>query len=155
MTIGESIPLHMIGRTSGVTAMGIDGGSLFGSDRDRGCLADVGLRRGGPFGADSDRKGSMGRRDRPHPTLRGHLASELAPLYQPALPEGDLVPQLALAARLINADLGIRVLNASFGSFDTHDAEATRTPSSSASSTTPSRCSTPRCIRTWPTRSRS
>ncbi len=48
------------------------------------------------------------------------MASDLAPLYSPDLPEGDLAGQMVMAARLINANLGIRVLSLSFGDFDGH-----------------------------------
>ena len=49
------------------------------------------------------------------------LSQQLAPLFTPDLPDGSLVPTLTLAARLINADLGVRVIACSFGSFDLHD----------------------------------
>jgi hypothetical protein len=49
------------------------------------------------------------------------LATRLAPVYSPELPDGGLLPDLTLAARLINADLGLRVLSCSHGSYDLHD----------------------------------
>ncbi len=124
VTIGESIPLHMIGRTSVVTGMGVDGGSLYGSDNDQPWKVAT-FNAVSAFGAGSSGKGRWG--DSLATTERAaiSLSTELAPLYAPALEAGDFVPQLQLAARLINADLGIRVVNTSLGSFDTHDAEAT------------------------------
>lgn len=124
VTIGEAIPLHMIGRTSVVTGMGTDGGGLYGSDNDQPWKQST-FDAVSAFGAGATGKGRWG--DSIAQTERSAigLSTRLAPLYLPALQDGDLVPQLQLAARLINADLGIRVVNASFGSFDTHDAEAT------------------------------
>jgi uncharacterized protein (DUF1501 family) len=117
--IGPSVPLHMRGTSSVVTAMD-RGGSIYGADRrepwqkpvydaikamgdgttGKGRLADLVA----DTGADA-----MG------------LATRLAPVYSPALPSGGLVPDLTLAARLINADLGLRVLSCAHGSYDLHD----------------------------------
>jgi len=43
-----------------------------------------------------------------------------APLYVKALPTNSLTRQMVLGARLINANLGIRVVHVSLDSFDTH-----------------------------------
>lgn len=48
------------------------------------------------------------------------MAAAVGPLYQPELPEGDLHSQMVMAARLINADIGVRVLSLKFGNFDGH-----------------------------------
>jgi uncharacterized protein (DUF1501 family) len=48
------------------------------------------------------------------------LSDKVRPVYKDKLATGQLAQQLDLAARLINADLGIRVLHVSFGSFDHH-----------------------------------
>lgn len=47
-----------------------------------------------------------------------------ANVYADGLPAGGIERHLALCARLVNADLGIRVLNASHGSYDTHSQQA-------------------------------
>ena len=48
------------------------------------------------------------------------MAARVEPVYQQDLPEGDLKAKLELAARLINTNLGIRVLTVSYGDFDSH-----------------------------------
>ncbi len=48
------------------------------------------------------------------------IASQLAPVYSAETPEGDIESQLFMAARLINANLGIRIINVSYGDFDSH-----------------------------------
>jgi uncharacterized protein (DUF1501 family) len=48
------------------------------------------------------------------------LSDRIRPVYQDKLAQGHLAQQLDLAARLVNADLGIRVLHVGFGSFDHH-----------------------------------
>ena len=51
------------------------------------------------------------------------LAIDVAPVYTPA-PSGDeFVKKMTVAARLINANLGFRVLDLGLDSFDTHDNE--------------------------------
>lgn len=117
--VGPSVPLHLRGSTSVVTALDTSG-SVYGSDqRDtwqkpvydaikamgngttgRGRLADLVA----DTGADAMT-----------------LATTIAPAFSPALPSGALVPDLTLAARLVNLNLGIRVLSVSHGSYDLHD----------------------------------
>ena len=48
------------------------------------------------------------------------LAATLAPEFVDELPEVDIVARLEVAARLINANLGFRVLTAGWGDFDSH-----------------------------------
>lgn len=57
-------------------------------------------------------------------------AQQLRPTYEPEIPEPTwerrIVRDLTLAARLINLDLGVRVVSAGFGDFDTHDNQRPR-----------------------------
>lgn len=48
------------------------------------------------------------------------LTGQVVPMYKEKLASGRLAGQMDLAARVINADLGARVLHTSFGSFDHH-----------------------------------
>ena len=48
------------------------------------------------------------------------LAQRIQPAYLGEVPENDLARKLVLAARLINANLGIRVISVNLGGFDTH-----------------------------------
>ena len=48
------------------------------------------------------------------------VAAQIQPAYVGAMPSTDLGRQLVTCARLINADLGIRVLNVTIGGFDNH-----------------------------------
>ncbi len=48
------------------------------------------------------------------------LASQLAPVYEGVLPGDQMEAEMTFAARLINANLGIRVLSIDFGDFDGH-----------------------------------
>ena len=57
------------------------------------------------------------------------LAIEVAPAFTAALPSGgELTRELTIAARLINADIGLRVIDISRGGFDTHDSQNSALP---------------------------
>ena len=49
------------------------------------------------------------------------LAVKVAPVYSPAPSGDDFVKKMTVAARLINADLGFRVIDIGLDGFDTHD----------------------------------
>jgi len=118
INIGTDVPLHMRGVQRSATGMPGYLSGAFGADRHdpndarmfdtikafsnppspRGVWADALARSG------SD-------------TMM--VGAQVAPAYQ-GLPGGDLVNDLTLAARLINADLGIRVIAVTNGCFDTH-----------------------------------
>lgn len=119
VTIGSSVPLHLAGSHAVVTALDT-GGNLFGSDTSQAAYVAaynaIDSFASGPTG-----KGQWGDEIAAAAARSIDLAGELEPLFTPALGNDDLGAQLTLAARVINADLGVRVLNASFGSFDTHD----------------------------------
>lgn len=119
VTVGSSVPLHLAGQQAVVTALDT-GGDLFGADRSEpwmGSVYDTVTAYGsGPTGKGqwADRIGKAG-------AMSVGLADELTPIFTPELPDDSLASQLTMAARLINADLGIRVFNVHLDSFDTHD----------------------------------
>jgi uncharacterized protein (DUF1501 family) len=119
VTIGASIPLHLAGSQAVTTALDT-GGGLFGADRSSPTYAAA-YDTISAFGAGPTGKGQWGDELARAGALAIDLAGDLDPLFTPALPNDSLTSQLTLVARLINANLGVRVLNTSFGSFDTHD----------------------------------
>ncbi|MEO7371239.1 MAG: DUF1501 domain-containing protein, partial [Ilumatobacteraceae bacterium] len=54
------------------------------------------------------------------------LAIDVGPVYTPAPTGDEFVQKMTVAARLINANLGFRVLDLGLDSFDTHDGQPTR-----------------------------
>jgi uncharacterized protein (DUF1501 family) len=58
------------------------------------------------------------------------LAKTLAPVFpaEGSLPDDELTAQLEVAARLINANLGFRVLTAGYGDFDSHAGQPQQHP---------------------------
>ena len=126
VAMGTSVPLHLLGQQAVVTALGTNG-SLPGADRsnpsDSSIYDAISGFASGPTGKGvwADQVATAG-------GDAMALASSLAPTLTPAVPDDSLVSQLTIIARLINANLGIRVFDATMGSFDTHDKQAYEHP---------------------------
>jgi hypothetical protein len=123
VTIGSSVPPHLVGQVSRASGLPLDISGAFGIDRSNAndrrmfdALASYGAGSTG-LGTWGDLVGSTDAR-------LMSLTQEIQPAYQGTMPQGDLERQLTLCARLINANLGIRVLNTEIGSFDTHTGQA-------------------------------
>jgi uncharacterized protein (DUF1501 family) len=119
VTTGSSIPLHLIGARSQTTGLDV-GGDLFGADASEPWMTSVYTAVSG-YGSGPTGKGTWADRIAASGASSMRLASDLQPVFTPELPNDSVTSQLTLAARLINANLGIRVINVSLGSFDTHE----------------------------------
>jgi len=120
--IGTSTPLHLIGAKTVGISLPTSLGSAFGGDRSDpsdarmfDALSTLGASASG-IGPWGDAVTGSGR-------AALEVVSEVSGSYNPALPDGSLNSQMILAARLINANLGVRVIGAEYGSFDTHTNE--------------------------------
>lgn len=123
IVIGESIPLALVGAKRKATALPAGGVDAISADRDKAwiarsldCIRDFGAAPTGN-GAWADAIAGAGRG-------AVGLADVVEPVYTSPLPEGKLLAQLELAARLVNADLGVRVLQVQYGDFDHHAGQA-------------------------------
>jgi uncharacterized protein (DUF1501 family) len=119
VTVGTSVPLLMSGATRKATALPSsigEGLSTSAKDdwvrRSAECVRAMGAGRTG-LGTWGDALAAAGR-------TSVDLGDRVRPLYKDKLAQGRLAEQLDLAARIVNADLGVRVLHVSFGSFDHH-----------------------------------
>jgi uncharacterized protein (DUF1501 family) len=124
VTTGSSIPLHLVGQSSQVTGLDV-GGDLFGADRSEPWMTSVYSGLSG-FGSGPTGKGVWADKLAAAEAASIRLAGDLQPVFTPELPDDSVASQLTLVARLINANLGIRVFNVSLGSFDTHENQAYR-----------------------------
>ncbi len=120
VTIGTSIPLHLVGAATRATGLPESINDAFGANRaDR--WRNLEIDAVSAFAAQSTGLGpwadSLARSGRETVAL----GAQLGPAYSTSLPNGELARQLTLAAGLVNANLGIRVLNVSYGDFDHHD----------------------------------
>jgi uncharacterized protein (DUF1501 family) len=119
VVLGSSVPLHMVGSVARASGLPMRISGAFGIDRTR--VEDVRMFDAvSAFGSGPSQLGEwgdlVGRTERT--TLE--LAQRIQPAYTGELPENDLARKLVLAARLINANLGIRVISVNLGGFDTH-----------------------------------
>lgn len=121
IALDAAVPLHMLGTRSEVSALGASG--PFGSNRSRGAevalfdaIAQMGPGAG--RGVWGDAIGTVNR-------LTMERANDFATAFVPGGPVDDsLTAQLVRAARVINANVGARVLGATLASFDTHRDQA-------------------------------
>lgn len=117
-SIGESVPLHMIGeshRASGIPEYG----DFFGSgaeDWEQRLYQGVRRYSAGPSGR-GQWHDAIARVERD----QLDVAAAVNPFFQAALPESEIVKKLTIAARMINANLGLRVIDVGWGDFDSHD----------------------------------
>lgn len=116
---GRGVPLHLRGTATDVTDMPRHGGGLYGSDRSE--QRDQRMYRAiRQMGKEADRAPWINRVGQVN-ALSIDAAQAVAGAYRTDLPEGDLLPDMVLAARLINLNLGTRVLNVWQHGYDTHD----------------------------------
>jgi uncharacterized protein (DUF1501 family) len=122
-TIDSSVPLHMLGvnrRAVGISPWG----DMFGVV-DPDIAAEDGRMFAG-MRAMSNASGGRGPwHDMFASTVRTqlNLAQEVSPVFDAALPENELQRKMTLAARLINANVGLRFIDVSLDGFDTHDSQ--------------------------------
>ncbi len=115
--IGQSVPLHLIGRTQRGTAVPV-GRPSFGASTNAGDRKVYeGVRRLAA-GDPSTWQGRVGQAM----IDQLDLAGTLAPLIpdRSAMSDMPLVAEMEVMARLVNANLGLRVLSAGWGDFDSH-----------------------------------
>ncbi len=115
----QGVPLHLIGDNS--MAVGLPRrGDLFGADLtnafERIVYESVQQYAGGSSG-----KGPLGDLIADVQAASIDTAQSVEPIYTPTIAQDGLVADMKLAARLINLNLGVRVVNVGFTGFDTHD----------------------------------
>ncbi len=119
----SSVPLHFRGRQASAIGLSADGGTDFGVDDDPNDLRmyDAVRQMAGGGSAVSQ----WGQVLAANGVEALDLAGRVAPAYQGERPGGSsFAREMARAARLINADVGVRVLGTSLGGFDTHTNQA-------------------------------
>lgn len=115
----STIPLHLRGRTASAIGLSLDGGANFGLDDDADDLRMYDAYRA--MAAGSSPKGLWADAVADTGLEALDLAARLAPAYSgEGLSGSTFEREMARAARLISADVGVRVLGASLGGFDTH-----------------------------------
>ncbi|MGE0880575.1 MAG: DUF1501 domain-containing protein [Acidimicrobiia bacterium] len=117
VNLGRSTPPLVRGATTASTVLPLDIGNAFGADRRNAMVADS-YEVVKAF-ADGPQNGALAGRY----ALNGKVATSTSATVQPlytGLSRDFTVGDLQLAARLINADLGVRVITVATGNYDTH-----------------------------------
>jgi uncharacterized protein (DUF1501 family) len=127
--VGHSVPLHMIGERSIATTVPT-GRPGFGVPREWRTEGDLALfsavRDLAGAGAPDSWLGRVGQSQIDQLELASALSTVIPADDQ--LPDTEIVAQLEVAARLINANLGFRVLSAGWGDFDSHAGQPNQHP---------------------------
>lgn len=115
--VGGGLPLNLVGeqaRGIAVPPWGMGFGGELSAEAQRGYGA---IRR---FSATSAGRGAW--HDTAAAAMREviDVGQQVAPVFRRDLPESDLVRKMTVAARLVNSDLGLRVIDTGFDGFDTH-----------------------------------
>lgn len=115
--VGYSVPLHLIGSQQRGTVVPHTRPG-YGSNQSERSLRQYEAIRSMRTGANGAWSGAVGQAF----VDQLDLAETLAPVIpeQDQLPATTIVAQLEVAARLVNANLGFRVVTAGFGDFDSH-----------------------------------
>ena len=121
VSFGQSVPLLVRGQTRNATAIS-DSSKFFGSDTADGNLSRAyGAMRA--MGAAPTGLGSWGDAIAKSQVQLLDVAQQTAPFYAGSLPKSSFSRQMLLAARLVNANIGVRVLVVNLGGFDHHSGE--------------------------------
>ena len=117
--VGSSVPLHLKGTRTAATGLPDKADSLPGADRADAVDARR-CGRGRAVRGHGHRLGVWGDALAHAASDSMRLAGQVWPSYQADLPSAPLTRKMVVAARLINADLGIRVVGLGYGDFDQH-----------------------------------
>ena len=118
VTTDTSVPLHLVGATRKAAGVSVKG-AMFGTaatDADRRMYTVM-----RSMSRSSAGRGAL--HDAFAASVRAQLdvAAEVAPVFATPIPDGgELVGKMTAAARLINANIGVRVVDVGRGDFDTH-----------------------------------
>jgi len=122
-SVGQGLPLHLVGENSRGIAVP-DWGVGFGGDLEpEPQRMYAAVRRFATAGAN---RGAW--HDGVASVMRDviDVGQQVGPVFRRPLPDGDLVTKMTVAARLLNADLGLRVVDTGFDGFDTHSGQPAR-----------------------------
>ncbi|MGI9599357.1 MAG: DUF4214 domain-containing protein [Acidimicrobiales bacterium] len=119
VSLGSSIPLLVQGRRHGAVAIPEHGSNIRHLNRTEQTYVNQ-YEALQAFGNGSTGLGELGDRVARSFGEAVELSDTLRPLIEESSDEAAVVTKLRLAARLINANLGVRVISIVFGDFDSH-----------------------------------
>ncbi len=113
--VGHTLPLHMVGEASRATAVPASRPSFGAGTRESELREYQTIRK-----MNAAAVGAWEREIGQAFVDQLDIAKTIGPKIPETLPESELVAKLEVVARLINANLGFRVLSAAWGDFDSH-----------------------------------
>jgi len=120
VAVGSQIPLAMQGQRQQATGLPPSAaGEIFGTGGDHAIYANQ-YQALANFADANTGLGALGDRVAQSEAIAVDVSGKLEPHVQENPPDGPLAAQLDLVARLINANLGIRVFTVQYGDFDSH-----------------------------------
>ena len=119
VTVGQGLPMHLLGaarRGTAVPQWGLGFGD--GTDEHDLWMYDAMRAMAAPAS-----RGTW--HDFVGKTVKSviDVGQDVAPVFQRPLPDDDMTKKMTVAARLINADLGLRVVDLGLDGFDTHSGQ--------------------------------
>ena len=121
--VGHSVPLHMIGEASRATAIPASRPSFGANAEPRFQRQYQTVRR-----LAASAPGFWERQIGQAFVDQLDVGATIAPVIPEELPEDELTRRLEVAARLVNANLGFRILTAGWGDFDSHAGQPQQHP---------------------------
>jgi hypothetical protein len=117
VSVGQGLPLHLVGDARRGIAVPEWGAGFGGGTDQHDRWMQTAMRA---FAGSPGTNGAW--HDRVAGTVRDliDVSQKVSPAFDRPLPDGSLQKKLMIAARLINANLGLRVLDVGFDGFDTH-----------------------------------
>jgi len=121
--VGGGLPLNLVGEQARGIAVPPWGMGFGGELSDEALRGYAAVRR---FSASSAGRGTW--HDTAAAAMRDviDVGQRVAPVFRRDLPDSDLVRKMTVAARLVNSDLGLRVIDTGFDGFDTHAGQPAR-----------------------------
>jgi uncharacterized protein (DUF1501 family) len=123
VVLDQSVPLHHVGKKNQASGLPLWIGGAFGIDRDDAhetrllqTLSNYSRSGRSGLGAWGDEIAQTG-------STLVKLTNQIQPAYAGDLPDDYFERQMVLAAKLINVNLGIRVITTRLGGFDTHSGQ--------------------------------
>jgi uncharacterized protein (DUF1501 family) len=123
VSVGTSVPLHLIGERNYASTMSQDIHNTFFSGTSFDAPTQRLVNTLQAMGTSSTGLGEMVDFIASTQAQSIDTSQQVEGCFSPALASGTLSSQTDLVARLINANLGARVYGVSWGSFDTHQAQ--------------------------------
>ncbi len=119
--IDTSVPLIGIGNTRSAIGLPPTANSTIAATSQTHINQHQAIKN---FGAGSSGLGQLGDLLADTGSKAIDISKDLDPVYSNDLPEDAFAKKMAISARLINANLGVRVINVMIGGFDTHSGQA-------------------------------